>query len=240
MKVFLLMGQSNMSGRGELNESRLPLSGVMMWKNNNWLEAVEPLCADPRAAMGLAGEFARLFVDDTKPSHTACIGFIGLAVGGSPLSDWEPGGIHYVTAVETVTAALQASGAPPCELAGILWHQGETDCSEAHLADSWALRFARSMNTFRGTLADLGFLPAQDVLPIIIGQLGTFVAKRENLPFYTIVQEQITKSCAHVSNTSLVAVTGLSDKGDNLHFNSDSLHLLGERYYNAFKQHSSS
>ena len=66
MDLYLLIGQSNMAGRGVLkNASRVGTDRVYKFgKDGVWVEAVEPIHFDRRAAVaGLAASFARTMAD---------------------------------------------------------------------------------------------------------------------------------------------------------------------------------
>lgn len=54
LNVFLLLGQSNMSGRGDLGEVQ-PLThpDVYMWRNGEWIAAAEPLHTDKPKMVGV-------------------------------------------------------------------------------------------------------------------------------------------------------------------------------------------
>ena len=96
--LFLLVGQSNMAGRGEVTDAdRVPDPNILMLnKANEWVPAVDPLHFDkPKiAGVGLGRSFAR---EIAKANPGITIGLIPCAVGGSPITCWEVGGIHKST-----------------------------------------------------------------------------------------------------------------------------------------------
>ena len=86
--VYLLIGQSNMAGRGIVTDAnRLSSAGVWKFtKEGRWTEGVEPIHFDRKtvgAGPGLA--FARILAD---ADATLEIGLVPCAEGGSPLSRW--------------------------------------------------------------------------------------------------------------------------------------------------------
>ena len=99
LNIFLLMGQSNMSGRGRSTEVEpVEDSRVLMFRGDRWSVADEPLHDDkPTAGVGLGMTFA-LGLIERWPS--ARIGLVPCAVGGFPLELWEPGAGLYAAAVE--------------------------------------------------------------------------------------------------------------------------------------------
>ena len=229
LDIFVLAGQSNMSGRGDLAASPLPHPDVWMWRDARWSPAVEPLCGDlPKAAGGLAATFARRHVrergDGTK------IGFVGCAVGGSPLSAWEEGGDLHVAAAEAVRAAVAAAAPGPAataRVAGVLWHQGETDSGDAALTETYQARLLAAVAALR---ASFGALEA----PFVLGELGRFCSGGPRTPFAEQVTAATHAVAAEAARAAVVGTEGLADKGDLLHFDTAAVHTLGERYYEAF------
>jgi hypothetical protein len=139
-------------------------------------------------------------------------------MGGSALSEWEPGTRNREAAMTRVKAA-RARG----ELRGILWHQGEADSSVDDLAMSFGVRLRRFIDRFREDLE------APD-LPMVIGQLGTFFSA----PRSKTVDMQLSMVPAWVPRTAFVPSYGLTHKGDNVHFDTPSLREFGRRYAHAY------
>lgn len=217
MELFLLIGQSNMAGRGPIGpEDRVPHPRVfMLRKDFTWAPAVDPLHFDKPAltGVGLGSTFGRV-IADKHPD--AVIGLIPAAFGGSALDEWTPGQPHYIDAVRRAREAMQRG-----RLVGILWHQGETD-ADKHLEATYAARFATMIAQLR---SDLG---AKDV-PVIVGELGRYRAVHARMNAVLATLPQSVPHCAFVSSE------GLKDKGDTLHFDTPSLHEFGRRYAAAWE-----
>lgn len=215
LQLFLLIGQSNMAGRGPVGpeDQRTNPRIFMLTKDLVWVPAKDPLHQDrPTAGVGLASEFARVIA---RAEPNASIGLIPCAVGSTSLDQWKAGGKLYQDAVARARVALRQG-----TLAGILWHQGEND-SAADKVATYGDRFAAMISQLR---QDLG---AGNV-PVIMGELGRFrpasAAFNANLP---AVARRVPL-CAYVT------AENLTDKGDHLHFDTPSLHVLGARYAAAF------
>jgi len=216
MKLFLLIGQSNMAGRGPVEaQDRVPHPRVFaLNKDFAWVPAVDPLHWDKPdvAGVGPGSSFARvLAARDPKVE----IGLIPAAYGGSSLDEWAPGGKHYANAVQRAREAMKRG-----ELAGILWHQGEAD-SAPEKAATYTERFAKMIARLR---ADLG---TPDV-PVIVGELGRFRPSSPN------INPILAKLPEHVPHCAFVSAEGLHDKGDHLHFDSPSQREFGRRYADAW------
>ncbi len=93
LALFLLLGQSNMSGRGKFGEVEpIENPNVFMFRGGKWMTAEEPLHTDGNGGVGLAMSFADELL---KQNPSMKIGFVPCAVGGSLLSRWVKGGDLY-------------------------------------------------------------------------------------------------------------------------------------------------
>jgi hypothetical protein len=228
-RLFLLVGQSNMAGRGAVTPAdREPHPRVLMLdKAGAWVPAVDPMHFDKPdvVGVGLGRAFATALTDN-DPAIT--VGLIPAAVGGSPIDAWRPGVLYRPTnshpwddAIARARQAMQAG-----TLAGILWHQGESDATP-ELAPLYEARLHDLIARFRSTLE------APDV-PFIAGQLGRFPdqpwddARRQ-------VDEAHGRLPDTVHRTAFVSAEGLVHKGDGVHFDADSYRELGRRYAAAYR-----
>jgi len=215
LQLFLLIGQSNMAGRGKVEAADQETNpGIfMLTKDLQWVPAKDPVHFDkPVAGVGLCSEFARVVA---KQDPTANIGLIPCAVGGTSLDQWKPGGQLYRNAVDRAKEAMKHG-----TLTGILWHQGEADSASAKVA-IYGDRFSAMIEQLRKDL-DAGSVP------VVMGELGRF--RPENAEFNAALPAVASKVPLCVS----VSAEGLTDKGDHLHFDTPSLHQFGQRYAEAF------
>jgi len=167
--LFLLAGQSNMAGRGKVTqEDRTPHPRVLMLnQENRWVPAVDPLHFDKPNIVGVGlGKTFGIEIAEANPNIT--VGLIPCAVGGSPISTWEPGAFYKVTkshpyddALRRAREALKAG-----TLKGILWHQGESD-SKPDRAPVYEDKLHALIARFRKELNAPG-------VPFIVGQMGRF------------------------------------------------------------------
>ena len=216
MQVFLLIGQSNMAGRAAIGpQDRVPDPHVyVLTKQLTWAPAVDPLHFDKPeiAGVGPGLSFGRALA---AAEPQVVIGLVPAAFGGTSLDDWKPGGELYNAAVARTRTALQHG-----RLAGILWHQGESD-SSPELAATYAARFAALIARLRADLS------APEV-PVIVGETGRFRPDAGAINRVLSDLPQTVRACAFVS------AEGLTDKGDRLHFDTRSQHELGQRYARAW------
>jgi hypothetical protein len=218
MQIFLLIGQSNMAGRGAIEaQDQEPHPRVfMLTKELAWVPAVDPMHFDKpeRIGTGLGKTFGAV-VAEADPA--AVIGLVPAAFGGSALDEWTPGSPHNVNALARAKEALKHG-----KLAGILWHQGEAD-SKPELAATYAVRFAKMIAHLR---ADLD---VQEVL-VIVGETGRF------RPDGAAINATIAGLPQFVPHCAFVSAEGLVDKGDKVHFDSPSFRELGRRYAAAWQR----
>ncbi len=226
--LFLLIGQSNMAGRGKVAaEDRVPHPRVwMLNQQRQWVPAVDPLHFDKPKVVGVGlGRAFGIAVAEANPEIT--VGLVPCAVGGSPISSWEPGGYHastktypYDEAILRVKAALESG-----TIKGILWHQGESDAKPG-LAEQHEEKLQALINRFRTSIDS-------PELPFIAGQMGQF----EEMP-WTDAKKQVDSAqqnlMKHVPHCAFVRSDGLSHKGDEVHFDAASYRELGKRYAEAY------
>lgn len=222
--LFLLVGQSNMAGRGTVTPAdRKPHARVLMLdKAGHWVPAVDPLHFDKPKMVGVGlGRTFGLEIAQATPGVT--IGLIPCGVGGSPIDMWQPGAFYNATqshpwddAIRRARLALQAG-----TLKGILWHQGESDSSPA-LAPSYEGKLHDLIARFRRELK------APDA-SFIAGQLGVFAESPWN-EHKRQVDRAHRELPTKVSRTAFVSAEGLNHKGDKVHFDADSYRELGRRY----------
>ncbi len=222
---FLMIGQSNMAGRGFLGEAP-PIfdEQIKMLRNGRWQTMWEPVNYDrPNSGISLAASFAaawRLQYPDQQ------IGLIPCAEGGASLKDWEPGGVLFDHAVSQARLALRSS-----KLSGILWHQGESDCFP-ELAATYAERLDVVIAALRRELE----MPD---IPLLIGGLGDYLVEGiygAYFTSYTLINEALLHFATTQANCYFVSAAGLSANPDGIHFNAASLRLFGLRYFDAFNR----
>ncbi|MFV0445511.1 MAG: sialate O-acetylesterase [Planctomycetaceae bacterium] len=219
--LYLLMGQSNMAGRGVI-ENPAPAAHPRVFKftqEKTWVPATDPLHFDkPIAGVGLGTSFAATMAD-ANPQVT--IGLIPCAVGGTPLSRWEPGGDLYTQAVERGMAAVRDG-----TLKGVLWHQGEGDSARQTTAENYAQRLGKMVQALRKQFGSA-------TLPFVAGELGPFLKPetRDGKPSYwKVVNAQIHSLSERLPYVGVVSSAELKHKGDDVHFETASLREFGRRY----------
>ncbi len=220
---FLLIGQSNMAGRGFLSEAE-PIENdkIKILRNGRWQGAFRPVNPDRSfSGVSLAESFADLYAKE----HGVEVGLIPCADGGTNIDQWCVGGLLYDNAVYQARLAQRTS-----TIAGILWHQGESDSKEER-HPLYEEKLLKIMNSLR---KDLNLYD----VPFLLGGLGDYLAEYNGgaLKDYVHINEALEKIAKENPMTGFVSAKGLTSNPDNLHFNTKSLLEFGARYYEEFKK----
>ena len=224
MHSFLLIGQSNMAGRGFLNEA-VPVdsSRIHILRNGRWQSMFRPINPDrERSGSNLAERFAECYA----AKYNVDVGLICCADGGTSMDQWMPGSLLYDHAVANAKLAQRTS-----TLAGILWHQGESDCLDG-LYQTYGQKLLQMLAQLRQDLN------TPDI-PVLLGGLGDFIAECPSkvLDFkkYPYINEALETAAKETEHTAFVPATGLGCNPDLLHFSAAALYEFGQRYFDAYE-----
>ena len=222
-KIFLLMGQSNMAGRGKitaafenLTDSRL----LMLNANNEFVTAKHPIHFDKPKAVGV-GPGLTFGMDMAKAYSKDSIYLIPCAVGGTSINKWEPEAFDkstnthpYDDAVLRIKEAMKKGN-----IDGVIWLQGESDSNPKAAATY--------LSKLTALIARIRYETNNPELPFVVGELGTF--RKE----FQLINNELHKLPTLVSFTKVVTSENLSHKGDTTHFNAPSAAIYGDRFAKA-------
>jgi hypothetical protein len=221
---FLMIGQSNMAGRGRLADvPPIENDKLFMLRNGRWWPFSEPVnCDRPFTGISLAASFA----DSYQHFSGEETGLIPCADGGSSLEEWAVGGQLFSHAVYLTKLARQIS-----EVKGILWHQGEAETELEENARTYVPRFLKILCALR---KECGL----EKVPVIIGELGAFIAQdaANPRPYVALVNQALKEIAAANPDIGLATSEGLGHNGDYLHFNAASCREYGLRYFGVYRQ----
>jgi len=222
MHSVLIIGQSNMAGRGFFDEA-VPVDGsrIKVMRNGRWWEFFRPVNPDrPFSGVCLAESFAEKYASE----FSVDVGIIPCADGGTSLEQWKEGGLLFDNAVNCAKLAKRTS-----HIVAVLWHQGEAD-SHDHLYPTYRARFEAIMEALR---REAGL----ENVPFILGGLGDFVENCEMFPElknYRHVNAQLMEVAENDPLVGFASAQGLTSNPDSLHFNAKSLHEFGLRYFEEY------
>lgn len=230
--LFLLVGQSNMAGRGKVEPvDTVPNPKVLTLNSNGeWEVAKDPIHFDRAyAGVGPGLTFGKLMAEIDTSIY---IGLIPCAVGGSSINAWLPAvdssknGKNYKTAILRTKTAMQNG-----TLRGIIWHQGETDCTAKGILN-YQEKLTKVVNGFRTDLKlpDLSFIAGQ--LPVFQEQQPDKEKKLQFNPYVAQINANIKNLKGVLKKFDYVIAKDTDHIGDYLHFNAESARLMGKRYAN--------
>jgi hypothetical protein len=231
--VFILMGQSNMSGYGKLlEEDKKPVSKVVKLPtkgNMQWQPAAHPLHNRLKSdRFGLGLPFAKEYL---KNKPTVTVGLIPVAWGGAGIDRLKKGTPTYADAIKKAKHAMTQG-----VIKGVLWHQGESDTVSQAKADSYDQKLQQLIADVR---KDLG----NDKLPFIMGNLAEFYgttekhSKPDRLKRIDKVRGVLRSLPKMVKNTGFAESTDCSSADRHMvHFDRKSYIMLGKRYAEIYSE----
>ncbi|WP_162915565.1 sialate O-acetylesterase [Paraflavitalea soli] len=217
--IYLLIGQSNMAGRGAVDSiSKVQRPRILMLdKNRQFVPATDPLHFDKKEA-GVGPGIS--FAESMLPADGAVrIGLVPAAVGGTSITLWVPGAYDSITKTHPYDDAMVRlkEALKYGVLKGILWHQGESNSGSFSVSPTYMSQLEALIKRIRVELH------VPDV-PVVVGELGYY---RPAFSHFNAMLKQVPDSIAF---SAVVSAEGLGHKGDNLHFNTAAARELGKRY----------
>ena len=229
LRSFLMIGQSNMAGRGNIGEvSEIDNFRCYMLRNGRFLRMREPINPDrpifygaDRSGISLAASFA----DEFANSYAARVGLIPCADGGTPMDLWHKGGILFDHAVMMTRLAMRTSS-----FSGFLWHHGESDCLSRESLEAYKPKLVKFICDIRAALD-------AERLPFIMGEISRDVSLEWFDPSRAEEMNEIISEVAReLPNVAVASSRGLALKPDGVHFDSESLRIFGKRYFEEYKK----
>lgn len=218
--VYLLIGQSNMAGRGYMvaQDTLEPVKGVWLLDNEDKpVPATNPFnqYSTIRKGMGIQqigpglGFSRALYEHDGRP-----VLLVVNARGGSKLDEWVEGTRFYDEAVRRASEAMKYG-----KLRAIIWHQGCSDSSDEK-RETYLERLAPMVSALR---RDLG---VDESIPFIAGELPYW---RPSSPAFN---EMLLDLPGVIPNSAVVSAEGCGMRGEpsDPHFDRDGQLILGRRY----------
>ena len=216
--IYLLLGQSNMAGRGEITEAykeQLHPRVLSLSKEGTWETAKHPLHFDKPKVAGV-GPGMSFGIAMAEADSNITIGLVPCAVGGTSINTWMPGGFDAATgthpyddALVRIQAAMQVG-----VIKGVLWMQGESDAGRSGEYLPKLVELVQLLRT----------VSSNNCLPFVAAELGTYKSTYDN------ITKEIKKLPSIIAHTAVVSSEGLTPKEDLIHLDSPSATLLGQRF----------
>lgn len=241
LTLFILAGQSNMSGRGRMKHYPDRLKShpraFLFGNDAQWKPAYEPhddaigqidrVSEDRNAGASMAMSFAIRLLEHDPDMY---IGLVPCSMGGTVIEQWQKNLSPRTLYGSCLNRAREAMAMG--QIGAILFAQGESDARDPDKnprpmpsPHSWAKKFTEFATDFR---SDLG-LPK---VPLLYTQIG-----RHKDPKFFRYWESVQKQQAAVAlpNTYMIKTRDLPLK-DYVHYTTQSYITLGERFADKFIQ----
>jgi hypothetical protein len=222
--LVALMGQSNMSGLGEIAElpGDFPKNPTKIWNFTNayrWEPAKEPIDSpegqvdtvslDKRTrGVGPALALADAFV---SRHPTTSVGLIPCAKGATSIENWlkttnaRPRDTLFGSCINRIKTVSPANG----NLRAVIFWQGGTDTKRREDAFLWGSRFTRFVSDIREELGN----PNLPIIMVTLGNKPPVVGKR---PYWEVVREQ--QEAIDIPGVIKIESDGYARKDDWVHF----------------------
>lgn len=211
VSLFMLLGQSNMSGVGRVIFKKEVLNPhIFIWQNR-WEGAKDSVEAQPGPGLSFAKELVRLFPN-------MVIGLIPCARPSTSISEWLKNSSQddlYNNCLKKVNQNLRIG-----TVSGVLVYQGESDAQKNYEeAAVWGNRFGMLINDLRSDLHDPN-------LPVIFAQLDKTTSPSLYPNFEVIKQQQ---SLINQVAVKMITTDDL-DLRDEIHLTDEGYQILGKRF----------
>jgi hypothetical protein len=232
LSLFILAGQSNMSGWGEVPLNQTVDRRIYLFGNDyRWREAIEPIddgylqvdkiSEDRGRGFGPSLAFATALL---QYDPQLAIGLIPCAKSASGIIEWQRNLSDRSLYGSCLKRARAAS--PMGRIAGILFFQGETEAERKprvrpYPAD-WARLFSELVADWRKDFDD-------PILPIVFAQIGI----PESIAFPNLALVKAQQESIGLPRTAMITTDDLP-LVDGVHFTTDSYRRIGERFARAY------
>ena len=235
LDLFLLIGQSNMKGRGVMPDEpmRDPRIVMMHLKDDAWYLARHPLhltgdattfAGADNAGVGPGLAFAEAVAARNLDLR---VGLIPCAVGGSAIALWQPGAKLYIEALRRARLAQVTTAPVQARIRAALWLQGEADATDERLPvhEEKLLKLVRTLR------ADLS-LPELPFIACTIGEMSPDGEGRRKGDMNRLLLSLPAK----LPHTACVDARDLkSNIGDNVHFDTAAQNEIGRRFAEKYR-----
>jgi hypothetical protein len=220
-RLFLMLGQSNMSGYGMVEDvDRQPVARAFkMNQAKAWSACTEPVGIFS-ATVGPSRAFAaQLIAKETVADAQVYV--INAAVSGSSIESWAPaGGENYNQMLPFLDEGLKTA-----QLVGIIWHQGEANGGTA--VEEYKRRLREIIAAIRTRANSPNAI-------FVAGEVGTESSQDDvnRNPNQATRQLAMTdRLCGFVSSAGTTTMPP-----DHVHYDSASQRLLGGRYADKWRE----
>jgi hypothetical protein len=226
--IWVIAGQSNSAGYGRGPYNDPPELGVHLFRNSEqWALATHPMNESTGIRPGRP-------LENANPGHSpylhfgrllqralGCpIGLVQTALGGSPLSRWNPA---EPGASDLHDHMIRCIGAVGGKVTGILWYQGESETNNREVAVTSGERFVAAVRAWRERLG----APSLPVITVQLNRLYNTTDTNTDL-YWSLVREAQRRVPRQLPAVAVVPSLDLP-LCDLVHTGTAGNLLLGER-----------
>lgn len=223
--VFIMAGQSNMAGRGQVAPSDTITNKrvLSLNKKGELIYAKEPLhfYEPTRTGLDCGVSFANRLLQQIPEDVSILL--VPTAIGGSAISQWLGDSTYREVKLLSNFKEKVAIGQLHGIVKGILWHQGESDASEKRIPFH-TQNLTKLFGMFRSIIGVKN-------LPIILGELGSYSKTNDN---WQKLNQQLREYAGTDRYSTIIQTQDFKHKGDDIHFDSAGQRTLGERFALAY------
>ena len=220
--VYVMAGQSNMSGYGKDPAYDPPELGVHLYDNaGRWVLAVHPLSSvpDPIYANNDSGSgtspglaFGKMMMKKLGVP----VGLVAAARGGSSLEDWNPAHDDDPYLYFALREKLNAIG----NFKGMIWYQGCNDATNLEEATIYLEKFRQTVSLWR---EEFGYFP------IVTCQINRHAFKADGDDrFWGMVREAQRQAAFEIDGVEVIPTIDMHTV-DGIHNTSAACIAIGER-----------
>ncbi len=216
LSIFILAGQSNMEGEGDV-ENYKPIdthNKVYVFNNEyKWIVGKEPVREKIGPSISFAAEIIKKFPDES-------IGIVNVARGGTNIYQWKKSYLDNSLYQQMIKRALAASAQG--QIRGLLFYQGENDAegkNTDHYND-WDIQFERFVMDVRKDLHN-------DTLPVVFAEIG-----KGNGIYWQKVKKCQEK--VDINLVSMIKTDDIENKKGSVHFTTKGYIEIGNRFADKF------
>ncbi|MBV1924765.1 MAG: sialate O-acetylesterase, partial [Flavobacteriaceae bacterium] len=213
LSIFILAGQSNMVGDGNIEEfdKSLNKEGIYVFDENyKWIIGKEPVCSNK---VGPSISFASTLIEN---NNNEPIGIINVAKGGTSIAQWLKNGNDNSLYKEMMKRTLASS--TQGEIKGLLFFQGEKDAEGGNTShiENWHLKFEEFVSDVRQDLK-------LDSLPVIFAQIG----KGDELNWNKV---KLSQEKVSIPLVTMIKTDDLDFQPKKIHFTTNGYIEIGRRF----------
>lgn len=249
--IIIQAGQSNAEGcgLGEVEREYIPTDKVWLLNAPKRVtalpERMDIVYLDEPLALEIADEevgengkignfgltFSEAYIKAGMLEEGRAVLIIRAGIGGTGFwrKEWGVGNMLYNKLIELVDYALSLD--KENRVVGLLWHQGEHDAVVKNPPEQFGASLKEQMLSLRARYGNM---------PIVAGDFVNDWKSKNLALCEPIIQtiKKVLEECgrsAFVETADLLSNDQKTGNGDDIHFCRESQHILGERFFEAFK-----